>query len=196
MRWSEDERDGLTDLRWRRERGGYQPEAVDVLVEAVTACMSAGRQIPDPTTFALPTRAIGHGYARSQVRELVEHLRALRRSGAEAEAAEQAAAKVDQEPAPTAPVSPVRRGGSGPSWDQAQLDWVRTKRFSSVRRGGYDAGEVDDLLDAVLVAMAHGDPLPDIEKARFTASKAARTGYDVREVDGFLDELRAQAPRG
>lgn len=192
MGWTEDERRRLSDLQLPRERGGHQPEAVEVLLEATTACMSAGRQIPDPTTFALPTRTLGQGYARAQVRDLVELLRDLRQTYAEREQTHRT------EPEPQAPVlSGVGAPERGRArWDQAQLDWVRTTRFATVRRGGYDAGEVDDLLDAVLVAMAHGEPLPDIDRARFSASRLGRGGYDVRQVDGFLDELRAQTPRG
>jgi len=64
-------------------------------------------------------------------------------------------------------------------------------RFTPVRlREGYDMGEVDALLDAVVAAGERGDPVaPIIDAARFTPVRL-REGYDMGEVDRFLTELK------
>lgn len=178
VEWTTHHLDRLANLRFRTERGGHVESDVDLLIGNVVACMRAGRQIPDATQFALPTRTIGQGYARADVRELVTLLQGWRADWTGA-------------PAP-APEPRAARGPTPLRWTQAQMDWVREKRFRT-KRGGYGVDEVDDLLDSVLVAMAHGQRLPDIQGAVFS-STSLRPGYDTVEVDGFLDELMTQRP--
>ncbi len=65
-------------------------------------------------------------------------------------------------------------------------DEVRDTWFLRSRRG-YDASEVDDLLDRVAAELDAGCPAgPLIENAKFQETKK---GYDIDAVDWFLDQL-------
>ncbi|YAL83520.1 DivIVA domain-containing protein [Dermacoccaceae bacterium W4C1] len=165
------------------ERGGHDPRAVDLLVDHVRACLRTGRQLPDPRTFALPVLHLRRGYSRAGVAALVDLVGQWR--------TEDAVPRPPQD-APVAPAA-VRRP-AGLRWSPAQADWVRESRFTSLRRDGYSQQDVDDFLDRVLVAMAHGEPLPDIASVRFAAGTLRTGGYDIRQVDAFLDKLTTLRP--
>ncbi len=70
--------------------------------------------------------------------------------------------------------------------DEVRDTWFLRRRG----REGYDASEVDDLLDRVAAELDAGRPAgPLIEKATFPKK---RKGYDVDAVDWFLDQLILQ----
>lgn len=182
MEWTSEHIAELEGFPLGSERGGHERSAVDLLVSNAAACMRAGRQLPDPTTFALPTRRFGSGYARADVRRLVDRMHRWRSEWSPATAPDAATTPVSR------PVSTTTRR----RWTQSQIDWVRDRQFT-VRRGGYVTADVDDFLDAVIVAMAHAQPLPDVQSVKFTAA-GIKPGYVYTEVDDFLDELSRQQP--
>jgi DivIVA domain-containing protein len=74
--------------------------------------------------------------------------------------------------------------------DEVRDTWFLRSRGS---REGYDAPEVDDLLDRVATELDAGRPArPLIENATFPRKKK---GYDVDAVDWFLDQLILQSGR-
>lgn len=183
MEWTPEHIDELEQLPLGSERGGYEQLDVDLLISNAVACMRAGRQIPDPTTFALPTKRFGSGYARADVGRLLDRLHRWRSEWAPpARHSDASATEATSRPA-----------AARWRWTQSQIDWVRDRRFS-VRRGGYARADVDDFLDAVIVAMAHGQRLPDVQGSKFDTS-GLKPGYVYTEVDGFLDELAQQQPQ-
>lgn len=188
MEWTAQDIAEIEQFELAPQRGGYDPEAVDLLAEHSIACMRAGRPLPDPNSFALPRkRMLGTGYAAADVSRLVQLLQSRREQEWAAVLREP-----DPEPEQVAPQRSTRPAPSAYRWSQAQADWVRDKRFAS-RRGGYDQTDVDDFLDEVIIAMAHGQRLPDVTGAKFGQS-GFKQGYAFEEVDAFLDDLAALKP--
>lgn len=154
--------------------------------------MVAGRQIPDPAHSRFPRNPFRQGYRVQDVDPLLMVLAEWRRR---AEAQERDALELAQMPEPPAH-DPLVVRGPGLGWSEAQMDWVRQQTFATVRGTSYDTGDVDDFLDEVLIAMAHGRPLPDVDAARFARGSLRRPGYDPQAVDGFLDEIARLRPDG
>ena len=72
-------------------------------------------------------------------------------------------------------------------------DDVRDVRF--LRRGGYDASQVDDLLRRVAMDLDAGRPVgPLIATATFR--RRGKRGYDIEAVDWFLGQLRSREDHG
>lgn len=183
MQWANDQISEVERVQFHLEPGGYDVHHVDLLLDHVVACMRAGTQIPDGSSYPLRTNRFDTGYARGEVQGLLERLQHWRAGAAPA-----------APPARSVSRSGERDGHGEQSrsriaWTREQMDWVRGQAFTPARRGGYIASEVDDFLDDVLVAMGHGRELPDVHGAQFGRGGLGRPGYDMREVDGFLDEL-------
>ncbi|KNX39052.1 hypothetical protein VV01_21040 [Luteipulveratus halotolerans] len=171
----------MEGAQFAERRGGYHVLDVDTYLDHVLACMKAGQQIPDPTRLVFPTSPFRPGYDQQRVDALLFVLREWRDD------------YTGEEPAP----EPTADDGDGRlTWTQAQQDWVRDAAFPRAKGGrtGYLEGDVDDFLDEVLVAMGHGQQLPDVQSARFNRSTRFRAGYDAEAVDVFLDQLEQASP--
>lgn len=76
---------------------------------------------------------------------------------------------------------------------------VRSTTFpaTSLLRRGYDAGEVDTLLERIAVRLETGDGLNsnDVYHAVLGRSRRGGRGYPEVEVDAFLDRVHAQLSR-
>lgn len=187
MEWTDQHIDTVRQAQFPRQRGGYSEDDVDTFLEHVVACMRAGLQIPDPVLTAFPATPLRQGYDRQRVDGLLFVLGAWHEDYLHRR-------RFESEPKPPPPpLEPMRI-----VWSQRQLDWVREVVLPKAGRGriGYDETDVDDFLDAVLVAMGHGKPLPDIESARFNRAGRIRPGYDAETVDIFLDQLMRMRPEG
>ena len=69
---------------------------------------------------------------------------------------------------------------------------IEQARFTPVRgREGYDMGEVDQLLDELVAALAAGQPVaPVVDGVRFATTRW-REGYDMADVDALRAQVRA-----
>lgn len=184
MEWTQQNISKVEDATFARARGGYEEEAVDNFLDHVAACQRAGQRIPDPRPVVFPVARLRTGYRTRDVDALMFVL------------ADWYDRQAQQQLSPPPPPVPVQSGQVRLRWSQNQLDWVRETSFAVVGRGRarYNQTEVDDFLDEVLVAMGHGQRLPDVVGARFNPSKAMRRGYDAQAVDQFLDQLMRQRP--
>ena len=163
----------------RQSWGGYVIEDVERQLARVAALMRAGRPVPSITTASLRKARFSAGYAPVPVETLLAHVAEWQRELDEAEAlAEQ----------PKAPA--VATISHKMNWTRRQQIWVREMFFAQrIGKRAYAVDEVDDFLDLVLVAMAKGKSLPDIETAMFYPPRMGRGGYDALAVDHFLDQL-------
>lgn len=174
-----------------RQRGGYVTGDVDRQLQRILALMKAGRQVPQIAPTALRRTRIREGYTPEKVEALMDQLMAWQRELDQVRRAEEPAAA----PTPSRPSAPVPRPTERLRWTRQQQEWVRESTFTL--KGGsrsYEADEVDDFLDRVLVAMAKGEPLPDIESVKFYPPRFAKSGYDAIMVDEFLDQLASLRP--
>jgi DivIVA domain-containing protein len=84
-----------------------------------------------------------------------------------------------------------KAAGFGSQW---LVEWIRGATFSTTKlRPGYDANEVDAMLDRVVAGLNDQAPpfgSKDVREYRFTTVRL-QPGYDVQEVDRFLDQLAA-----
>lgn len=184
VQWTQEHIARVEGAQFAERRGGYHVLDVDTYLDHVLACMKAGQQIPDPTRLVFPTSPFRPGYDQQRVDALLFVLREWRDD------------YTGEEPAAAAASSDGGDDTGRLEWTQAQQDWVRDAAFPRAKGGrtGYLEGDVDDFLDEVLVAMGHGQPLPDIESARFNKSTRFRAGYDAEAVDVFLDQLDQASP--
>ncbi|MDE9364371.1 DivIVA domain-containing protein [Luteipulveratus sp. YIM 133132] len=183
MQWTQEHIARVEGAQFAERRGGYHVLDVDTYLDHVAACMRAGQQIPDPTTLVFPTSPFRPGYDHGKVDALLFVLKEWRDGYTGREPVER------ERPEDSAPEYP---------WSQEQQDWVREAAFPRARgsRTGYLETDVDDFLDEVLVAMGHGQELPDVQSARFGRSTRFRAGYDAEAVDLFLDQLEGARPGG
>ena len=68
------------------------------------------------------------------------------------------------------------------------VDRIRSSRFGTTHRGGYDEEEVDEFLDRImgnLIRGERGTMLRLVGEARFTTLRV-RPGYVMADVDGLL----------
>ncbi|AKU18390.1 hypothetical protein VV02_25315 [Luteipulveratus mongoliensis] len=172
--------------QFSERRGGYHVLDVDTYLDHVLACMKAGQQIPDPVQLVFPTSPFRMGYDQGRVDALLFVLKEWRDE------------YTGDEPAAAPALESEADGDRGLGWTQVQQDWVRDAAFPRAKgsRTGYIETDVDDFLDEVLVAMGHGEELPDVQSARFNRSSRFRAGYDAEAVDLFLDQLAEATPEG
>ncbi len=80
----------------------------------------------------------------------------------------------------------------GASMSDQLIAEIKAARFTPVRlRPGYDMGEVDQLLDEVVAALAAGRPVaPLVDDASIT-TVSFREGYEMADVDALLARARA-----
>ncbi|WP_265445160.1 hypothetical protein [Flexivirga meconopsidis] len=166
-------------------RGGYVVADVQRQLDRIVALMRGGRPVPPIATTALRRSYLREGYAPEPVEALFSHVGEWQRQFDEAAHAAVVARSTSPEPSPA-----DRRL----NWTRQQQVWVREMQFPSTRRSAYEVGEVDDFLDRVLVAMAKGEELPDVQSAKFYMSRLGRSGYDSVAVDHFLDQLTRLRP--
>lgn len=172
----------------RQSRGGYVIEDVQRQLDRIAGLMRTGRPVPPISTAAFRRARFSEGYAPAAVHALLAHVAGWQREMDE-QAREQAH-EVEQA-AEAAPADDERKL----NWTRQQQVWVREMLFAR-RTGGraYAVDEVDDFLDRVLLAMAKGEPLPDVQTALFYSPRFGRGGYDAIAVDHFLDQLTRLRP--
>ncbi len=158
---------------------------VDRQLQRVIALMRAGQPVPPVAPTALRRTRVREGYAPEQVEELLDRVASWQR-------------ELDRETRPAEPAREPQRAGAAPQrllWTRQQQDWVRETLFAG-RTGSrsYAVDDVDDFLDQVLVAMAKGEPLPDIVSVKFYPPRFGKSGYDALQVDEFLDQLGTLRP--
>lgn len=172
-----------------QERGGYVEEDVRRQLARIVALMHAHQPVPPINTGALRRSKLRPGYAPGPVEALFANVaqwqQHLHRDGDTGSPATPASARGRQAP----PDEPEKL-----KWTRQQQVWVREMEFPSARRHAYEVSEVDDFLDSVLVAMAKGEPLPDVHSAQFYMTRMARSGYECAAVDHFLDQVARLRP--
>lgn len=175
------------------QRGGYALEDVERQLDRIALSMQRGAPIPDIAGTALRRVPFFPGAAVDSVDGLLRQVQVWQEE------------LIARQP-PEATPAPETAGDAAPSsresgrdtrlrWTPQQLDWVRDSRFATRSgRRAYVEHEVDDFLDKVLVAMGHGEPLPDIESVLFYPPRRGSRGYDALQVDEFLDQLGRLRP--
>ena len=191
MSWSPEQIACVEGARFAPSTIGYEREDVERLRRRAVIAMRAGKPLPDLDAMVLRRTARG-GLNLGQVDGLRTVLSVWRRTTPIEDP--QDVARRAQE-AELAAFAGARDGA--PRWSSQQMDRVRDKHFTLLRRTAtsYDESDVDDYLDSVVVAMRRGIELPDPAQARF-ASSGLRRGYDPKEVDDFLDEIAHLRPEG
>lgn len=171
--------------------GGYHPEDAERLRVRVLTAMRAGKPLPDLDAMAL-RRAPRRGVSAAQVDGLLTTLSVWATTTPVEDPADAERRARDEERAALAEADETMF-----RWSHEQMDHVREKRFRLVGRAStsYSEHDVDDYLDAVVIAMRRGLELPDPQYARFD-SAGLRRGYDPKEVDDFLDEIARMRPEG
>lgn len=186
--WSVDQIAAVRTATFPMQRGGYAVEDVERQLDRIALNMERGGLVPEVAGTALRRVPFFPGAAVDSVDGLLRQVRIWQ---------EELVAELPQEqPSPT-PQEPSRAPQGPPRlrWTAQQVDWVRDSRFSTKSgRRAYVEHEVDDFLDKVLVAMGHGDPLPDIESVLFYPPRRGSRGYDALQVDEFLDQLARLRP--
>ncbi|NNG38595.1 hypothetical protein HJ588_04795 [Flexivirga sp. ID2601S] len=172
-----------------QSRGGYVVADVQLQLDRIAGLMRAGRPVPPIATSALRRSYLRPGYAPEPVEALFSHVGEWQRQFDEAAHSAATAALADRSSSAES-ASDERRL----NWTRQQQVWVREMQFPSARRSAYEVGEVDDFLDRVLVAMAKGEELPDVQSAKFYMARLGRSGYDSVAVDHFLDQLTRLRP--
>lgn len=187
--WTATHIDTVSAARLPHERGGYNIEDVDRQLARIAVLMRQQRSVPPIGVQSLRRARLRDGYATAAVEALFAHVVAWQRD-------------FDDAAPPANPLTSYLRSPGDPShdgphreWTHRQQDWVREVRFP--RRMGtraYDESDVDAFLDRVLLAMAKGQEMPEVESVRFYPPKRARGGYDAIAVDVFLDQLSTIRP--
>lgn len=165
-------------------RGGYVMADVQRQLDRVVSLMKAQQPVPAIGTVGLRRARFRDGYAPESVTALFDNI---------AEWQQQLNLQQRGSDADTPEHQPTR--AEGMKWSRQQQVWVREITFTTTRFGSaYETDQVDDFLDNVLRAMGNGEPLPDIESAKFHMARAGRGGYDAAAVDHFLDQLARIRP--
>lgn len=167
------------------ERGGYVRDDVERQLDRIALTMERGGQLPDIAGTAIRRVPLASGLAVDSVDGFLRQIYLWQQDlldGVQAQA-------------PTAPPEEGRARVARLRWTAAQQDWVRDSRFATrTGKRAYVEHEVDDFLDKVLVAMARGEDLPDIETVLFYPPRRTGRGYDALQVDAFLDQLARLRP--
>lgn len=167
-----------------QQRGGYVVADVKRQLDRVLSLMRTGQPVPPISTAGLRRSRFREGYSPESVTALFDNIAEWQRQFDMTQQIEEAAAPED-------PKQTQQRL----TWSREQQVWVREITFVSTRFGSsYETDQVDDFLDNVLRAMANGEPLPDIQSAKFHMARPGRGGYDAAAVDHFLDQLERIRP--
>jgi DivIVA domain-containing protein len=150
--------------RLGRDFPGYRTSDVDAFLDGVLAALRSG-QPPSPAvvraaTFPLTTWR--PGYAQRDVDRLIGELAQLVR-------------------------------GTGPDKDDSVgarelVGRIKSAKFRTTRRGGYDEEEVDKYLDRIMDGLSQGErgtPRQLAGEPRFTTTRL-RPGYVIADVDSLL----------
>lgn len=165
-------------------RGGYVMADVQRQLDRVVSLMRSQQPLPPIDTVGLRRARFREGYSRESVAALFDSIAEWQR---QLDLQQQ---REDPGGSETQPESDGRL-----TWSREQQVWVREILFPMTRFGaGYEVDQVDDFLDRVLRAMGNGEPLPDIESAKFHMARAGRGGYGAPAVDHFLDQLGRLRP--
>jgi DivIVA domain-containing protein len=150
--------------RLARDFPGYRISDVDSFLDGVLAAVRGGEP-PSPAhvrAVTFPLTQWRTGYAPRDVDRLIGELAQLvRRPGSEADV----------------PLA-VRK----------LVDRIRSSRFGTTRRGGYEEEEVDEFLDRIMDNLIRGErgTLQRLAgEARFTTVRL-RPGYVIADVDSLL----------
>jgi len=182
--WTPQHIDWVEHADLPRQRGGYLMDDVDRQLRRLTALMRAEKSVPQVPSTALRRTHLREGYAPAAVEAVFDRIASWQQ--------ELDAVQRGGEPEAAARTRPPEQGLK---WTRQQQEWVRESTFT--RRSGsraYAMDEVDDFLDKVLLAMAKGEPLPDIESVQFYPPRFGTSGYDAMVVDEFLDQLATLRP--
>lgn len=186
LSWRPDQIAAVRSAKFPMERGGYAVEDVDRQLDRIALRMERGARLPEIAGTALRRVPFVRGAAVDSVDGLLHQLAVWQEE------------LLATQPANSAPERPERAFATGKGrlrWTPQQLDWVRDSRFPTRSgRRAYVESEVDDFLDKVLVAMGHGEPLPDIDTVLFYPPRRGSRGYDALQVDEFLDQLGRLRP--
>lgn len=150
--------------RLAKDVPGYRMADVDSFIDRVLAALRGGSP-PSPAEVraaAFPVTKLRPGYAPRDVDRLIGELAGLL-----------------QGPGSDAEVPLDVRG---------IVDSIRSSRFGTTRRGGYDEEEVDQFLDRIVDNLTQGErgTLRQLAgEAQFTLVKL-RPGYRVEDVDSLL----------
>ena len=190
MSWSREQLAVVESATFAPTWRGYHPDDVERLRQRTVNAMRQGKPLPDLDAMAL-RRTTGHGARASQVDGLLTTLAAWAEVTPVEDPADAQRREREEELAALA----ARHAQDEPRWSDEQMDRIREKRFALAGRlsKGYDENDVDDYLDAVVLAMRRGVDLPDPANARFN-SAGLRRGYDPKGVDDFLDEIAHMHP--
>ena len=183
--WSADQIATVRSVVFPTERGGYVRDDVERQLDRIALSMERGAQLPDVVGTAIRRVPLASGLAVETVDGFLRQVYLWQSDLLD---------RVEPEP-----VAAVSDDGSVRAtrlrWTPAQQDWVRDSRFATrTGKRAYVEHEVDDFLDKVLVAMARGDDLPDIETVLFYPPRRTGRGYDALQVDAFLDQLARLRP--
>ncbi|KYH45044.1 DivIVA domain-containing protein [Branchiibius sp. NY16-3462-2] len=183
--WSADQIAVVRSAVFPPERGGYVRDDVERQLDRIALTMERGGQLPDIAGTAIRRVPLVGGLAVDSVDGFLRQVYLWQQD------------LVDrlQPEAPTAAPSDGSTRVTRLRWTPAQQDWVRDSRFATrTGKRAYEEHEVDDFLDKVLVAMARGEQLPDIETVLFYPPRRTARGYDALQVDAFLDQLARLRP--
>lgn len=150
--------------RLAREVPGYRTAEVNSFIDRVLAALRGGEP-PSPAdvrAVVFSVTRLRPGYALRDVDRLIGEL-----------------AELLQGPGPDADLPLDVRG---------IVDSIRSARFGTTRRGGYDEEEVDEFLDRIVDNLTRGErgTLRQLAgEPRFTVVKL-RPGYRVADVDSLL----------
>lgn len=187
--WPADQIAAVRSAAFPPERGGYVREDVERQLDRLALRMERGEQLPDIAGTAIRRVPLVTGLAVDSVDGFLHQVSIWQQElldGQLGSSGHQTLAAVPGDD--SLRVSRSR-------WTPAQQDWVRDSRFATrTGKRAYVEHEVDDFLDKVLVAMARGDDLPDIETVLFYPPRRAGRGYDALQVDAFLDQLARLRP--
>jgi DivIVA domain-containing protein len=150
--------------RLAKDLPGYRISDVDSFLDRVLAALRRGEP-PSPTVVRavrFPVTKWRPGYAQREVDRLIGEL-----------------AQLVERPGSAAEVSLGVR---------ELVDRIKSSRFGTTHRGGYDEEEVDEFLDRIMDSLMRGErgTLPQLAgEARFTTARL-RPGYVMADVDSLL----------
>ncbi|TWP37925.1 DivIVA domain-containing protein [Leekyejoonella antrihumi] len=191
--WTQQHIEYVEHVDLARQRGGYLADDVDRQLRRVVTLMRAGKPVPQVAATALRRTRLREGYVPARVEAVFDQVVSWQHKFDAIQLPEPSAPGV-RPAAGTQSAAPVAQGG-GLKWTRQQQEWVRESTFT--KRSGsraYVTAEVDDFLDKVLVAMAKGEPLPEIASVQFYPPRFGTSGYDAVVVDEFLDQLGSLRP--
>jgi DivIVA domain-containing protein len=150
--------------RLARDLPGYRISAVDSFLDGVLAAVRGGQPPPpaDVRAATFPLTQWRTGYVPREVDRLIGEL-----------------AQLVQRPGPDADVPPAVH---------KLVDQIRSSRFATTRRGGYDEEEVDKFLDRIMDNLIRGErgTLQRLAgEPRFTTARL-RPCYVMAEVESLL----------